>query len=185
MDKKMVVNTQLGILKYSEIVNEIANGYFDANGDYQPHFGLFNTMKVFYNECVKESRFDDEFTHDVIDPYDVEKIFTDTEFVETFNKAIVIECVCFDFANAFRDALDIVNTNKASINSAVRKLEKLIDGVVSTISNTITPENLEVVKKLGELLESGDFTVDKFIESYGDSKMFKELLASHKKDKVQ
>lgn len=184
MDKKMVIDTKLGIVKYMSVVNEISSAYFNEDGDYQPQIGLLNAMTSFFNNCVTESKFDDEFNHDIDDPFDIEKIIMDDDFVEAFNDAIIVRCIQLDYANAFRDALDIVNTNKVSINHAIMKLKKLINGIADSFSSVLTPETIELVEKLKELMEGGEFTVDKFMESYGDSQMFQQLLASKEKDKV-
>lgn len=184
MENKYLVDTKLGILNYVNVVNEIASGYFDDNDDYQPHMGLINAMTVFHNTCVSNTNVDAESAGVIDNPSDIEMIFNDDGFVELFNQAIIVESIRLDFANAFRDALDIVNTNKTSINHAIQKLKKLINGMTDSVSELMTPETIELVSKLKDLLESGDITVDKFIESYGDSKMFQQLLASKKKDKV-
>lgn len=183
MEKMYTVNVMLGIIKYVNVVNEIVAGYFDDEHSYTPHLGLINAMTVFYNSCVKDgSNVDSE--HSIIDGIeDIDSIFNDSEFLKEFNDAIIVSSIRLDFANAFRDALDIVNTNKNPINTGIQKLKGLIKSVMDSINTSLTPENIGLVEKLKSMLESGEFTVDKFIESYGDSELFQKLLDSNVKDK--
>ena len=183
MENLYAVNVMLGIFNYVNVVNEIAAGYFDDEHNYIPHLGLINAMKVFYNYCVDDrSKFDPNSS--IIDGIeDIDSIFNDDEFLKEFNGAIIVSSIRLDFANAFRDALDIVNTNKSPINIGIQKLKGLIKSVMDSINASLTPENIGLVEKLKSLLESGEFTVDKFIESYGDSELFQKLLDSNVKDK--
>ena len=98
--KKMKVNTYIGMVEYLTMVNEIVLEYFDEDGNYQPQIGILNAMRLFYNECVIESKF--ELPHDITDAMDMEIMVTDDEFVNEFNNAIIGDRpgIRFDFANA-------------------------------------------------------------------------------------
>lgn len=83
----MTVKTELGIIGYVSMVDEIVLEYFNADGEYQPHIGMLNAMRLFYNECVKESKFDEQLAHDNIDAMEMEALVADQEFIEAYNRA--------------------------------------------------------------------------------------------------
>ena len=56
MDIKVKENFE--IVDFATMVDSIVAEYFDAEGNYTPHIGMLNAMRVFYNECVTESKFD-------------------------------------------------------------------------------------------------------------------------------
>ena len=78
------IKDNLDIVAYGAAVREIADKFFDSDGNYAPHIGKANAMVVFYNYFVIESKFSEmtpeEFTTDLF--------FTDEEFLSEYNKAI-------------------------------------------------------------------------------------------------
>jgi len=181
MSMTMNIGTKLNMLDYLSIVNEIANEFFNEDGDYQPHIGLINAMCVFYNNCVKSSKFDEKFGHEIVDPTEISEVFEDEEFIQAFNASITVTMVCFDFANAFRDAMDIVNTKKNSVNQIYNKIKKLANDATTVMASMVTKENLDRIDAITDKIKNGTLDVDAFIESYGSSEMFKRTLESAKK----
>ncbi|MCD7891640.1 MAG: hypothetical protein LUG26_07845 [Ruminococcus sp.] len=85
----MTVNTKLSLFDYLAMVENIASEFIDEkSGVYQPHIGQLNAMRLFYNFCVTESKFDDKYEHNIVDAEDMEEIVADEEFIEAFNNAI-------------------------------------------------------------------------------------------------
>ena len=85
--QKIVVNTELSMIDYLVMVNDMVLEYFNEDGEYQPHIGMLNVMRLFYNHCVIESKFDTP--HDIIDAMDMEIIVEDDDFLNAFNDAII------------------------------------------------------------------------------------------------
>lgn len=181
MSTTMMIETNLGVFDYLRIVNELASEFYNEDGEYQPHIGLINVMCVFYNNCVKSSKFDEKFGHEIVDPTEISEVFEDEEFIQAFNASITITMVRFDFANAFRDAMDIVATKKSSVNQVYSKLKKMVSDATAMMASMATKENLDRIDAITDKIKDGTFDVDSFIESYGSSEMFKSTLESVKK----
>lgn len=181
MSNTMAIETNLGVFDYLRVVNELASDFYNEDGDYQPHIGLINAMCVFYNNCVKSSKFDEKFGHEIVDPTEISEVFEDEEFIQAFNVSITITMVRFDFANAFRDAMDIVNTQKNSVNQIYNKIKKLANDATTVMASMVTKENLDRIDAITDKIKDGTLDVDSFIESYGSSEMFKRTLESVKK----
>lgn len=181
MSNTMTIDTNLSVFDYLRIVNELSSDFYNEDGEYQPHIGLINAMCVFYNNCVKSSKFENEFDHDIVDPTEISEVFEDEEFIQMFNASITITMVRFDFANAFRDAMDIVNTRKSSVNQIFSKIKSLLVDASYMMTSMATKENLDKLDVIASKIKDGKFDVDSFIESYGSSEMFKKTLESAKK----
>lgn len=125
----IVVETKLGIVEYMTLVEALVDGYFDVDGTYQPQIGIVNAMRLFYNNCVKQSDLDGEVSHQFTDIMLVEKLAANDDFIHAFNDAISNKHeYILDFANAFNDARDIIRkqneqkTSKAVILPAIQAI---------------------------------------------------------------
>lgn len=49
MENTMVIKKDFSVIDYVSLVNGIADEFFDVNGEYQPHLGRLNVMRLFYN----------------------------------------------------------------------------------------------------------------------------------------
>lgn len=178
--KKMKVNTYLGMVEYLTMVNEIVLEYFDEDGNYQPQIGILNAMRLFYNECVIESKF--ELPHDITDAMDMEIMVTDDEFVSEFNNAIIgdIPGIRFDFANAYKDAMDIVETKKSSIERAVDSVKKMIFSVLDVINPLLSDEHIDKVAEIAHDVANGKISAEAVVDAYGKSNRFKEVISQEK-----
>ena len=136
-NKKFVIDCRLGVLDYVTMVNSIANDYFDEDGTYTPHIGKLNVMRLFYNNCVKDGKPDG--LDAIVDVEDIELIIKDEEFICEFNKAIETDTtINLDFANAYRDAMDMVNTRKNSFASAIEIFKGAMIGITEKISPVLS-----------------------------------------------
>ena len=114
MNTSFKVNTAFSALDYVVLVDQIAAQHFD-NGEYAPHLGLLNTMKIFYDNCVTESPLDAEIRNaenEISNLAAVTTLASNSDFIEAFNTALVTDCRKFDFANAYADAMKIVDNQK-------------------------------------------------------------------------
>lgn len=174
----MKIKTSLGIYEYIAVVNDIAEPYFDNEGNYQPHMGLINAMKAFFNYCVTDSKYDSDEYVNMDDDDRLDMLIGDHEFVSAFNEAIRADMLCLDFANAYRDALDIVATKKSTIEHILKRIKSMAD----SISTLITPETMNRIESIVDKIQNGNLDVDSLLKTYVDSDVFQDLLNSHVKD---
>lgn len=174
MRNSFKVNTMLSLVDYAAVVNEIVLQYFDAEGEYQPHMGLFNTMRVFYCVCVKSSKYDDSIPHDFSDILEVDKLASDTDFINAFNDAIVPTAKKFDFANAYCDAMDIVEVKKNSLTSFVTRIGNSMKDIVNQVNGLINTDQLDKIESVAKTVSKNGIDPDKLIQDYKNSKAYKE-----------
>jgi hypothetical protein len=90
----------------------------------------------------------------------------------------------YDFANAYRDALDMVETKKMSFSSGLKALEKGISDIFKVIQPTLESESISNVLKAAANIASGDVTADSILASYDVKSKFKDAVASGEKDET-
>ena len=158
------INDNLDIVTYGAAVREIADKFFDGDGNYAPHIGKANAMVVFYNYFVAESKFAEmpaeEFTTDLF--------FSDEEFLSEYNKALK-DCaeVRFNFGNAYKDAIDIVNTRKSSIGRVVEQFEKAIVNLAAKVSPIFSNETIDKIAKISDDVAKGDLSAESVVKALG------------------
>ncbi len=159
------INDNLDIVAYGAAVREIADKFFDGDGNYVPYIGKANAMVIFYNYFVVESKFSDipanEFTTDLF--------FSDEEFLNEYNKAIK-DCdeIKFNFGNAYADAIDIVNTKKSSIGRAVEMFEKSIINLAAKLSPIFSDDKIDKIAKISDDIAKGDLSAESVIKAIGN-----------------
>lgn len=174
--QKIVVDTELNMIDYMVLVNDMVLEYFNDEGEYQPHIGMLNVMRLFYNVCVKESKFDNP--HDITDAMDMEIIVEDDDFLNAFNDAIigVVPGIRFDFANAYKDAMDIVETKKHSIERGVESIKKLLFSILEVVNPLLTDEHMNMVSKIAENIGNGNINAEAIVDAYGKSQRFQDVI---------
>ena len=177
MDNIFEVDTKLNLVNYILVVDSIANGYFNEQGEYKPHYGILNVMRIFYNICVKKCKFDDEHPHDITDVLDLSDIVSDEVFLTVFNDALVLDRREINFANAYSDAMDIVNMKNKSISRAVDFIKNAISDLLGNINSLMTEENLDYITSIAKDLSNGEtITADKIVEAYGKYQGFNKMV---------
>ncbi len=165
----MIIKTDLNVVDYYTLVDEIAFDYFDDNGEYQPHVGIMNTMRLFYNRCVVQSKFDNEIPHDNVDAVVIDPLLVDDEFIKTFNQALAGDGYTrLDFANAYKAAMDIVNVKKASLNYSINLIKKSLLEVVDVISPALSQDNIAAVAKIAQNIARGEISSDAVVKAYAN-----------------
>lgn len=164
----MVIKKNLSVIDYVTLVNGIANDFFDSEtGEYTPHIGRLNAMRLFYNECVTESKFD--LPHDFEDALQMDVLVEDEEFIKEFNAAVVGDGVVrLDFANAYADAMEAVNAKKNSFGNAVNIIKRIIEKFSESISSVVTDESLEKLAKIAEGVNANNLNLDSFVKAYSN-----------------
>lgn len=166
----MKIENKLSLFEYAAMVEEIAEGFFDDENNYCPHIGEINAMRLFYDVCVKESKFDEKYDHNIINADDMVEIVADKEFIDVFNRNIDYEFrgspVCCDFGSAYRNARDIVNTRKSSIGNATDTIGMIIKKISDSISSAINEETVGTLTQIGQDMLGGKVTADAIVDAY-------------------
>lgn len=170
MNSILEVNTKLALFDYLAMVKEIAREFInDEDGAYQPHIGKLNAMRLFYNHCVIKSKFDEKYGHDVSDADTMEDIVTDDEFIEEFNNAIRCDGdTRYDFANAYKDAIEIVNVKKTSLGNAINIVGSMINKIFESVSPLLTEENIKVVSQISKDMSDGKVSAEAIVNAYAN-----------------
>ena len=177
----MVIDTRFDLLQYVHIVNDIVDEYFNDSYEYQPHIGMISAMRIFYAECVKESDFDEICPHDTNDIELLEKVLTNEEFIDEYNQALLeVDGFRFNFACAYRDAMDIVEAMKNSHLPLLGKLEQIILGILEKWGQALSEENIVKLQKVSEDIKSGNFDYYQFLQDHSSSAEFQEILDANK-----
>lgn len=159
---KLEVNYKFGIVDYVELVNNLVSEYYDERGEYTPHYGRLNAMRLFYNNCVKTDLFD--LPHTITDAMDMEKLIDCDEFLQAFDEAIVGQFYeekgyngfsGFTFGDAYRDATDIVNNRNSSLNYAVTAIGNKLNDLLVSVSSLLSDEKIEKLEKLAGYVTDG------------------------------
>lgn len=170
MNNVLKVNTKLALFDYLAMVRDIASEFInDEDGTYQPQIGKLNAIRLFYNNCVTKSKFDKKYGHDVIDASDMEEIVADDKFMKAYNKAIIGDgATQYDFANAYKDAIEIVNVKKTSFGSAVNIIGSMINKIFEGVSPLLTEENIEIVSQIAKDMSNGKVSAEAIVDAYAD-----------------
>ena len=153
----------LTAIEYGSVVELIASGYFDAEGEYDAFTGVLNSMYVFYKFCYKK---DDEDVSNADDMAEIAE--NDLDFIEAFNNAISGNgYVCFNFANAYYDAMELVRYRQDTAVLLINKMKATLDKVAKKMLDLTAERFGELTDKV---LDSGISVEDisKIIESISD-----------------
>ena len=167
-ENKMIVDTNLSVVDFVTTVNDLAIEYFDIDGTYQPHIGMLNAMRVFYNKCVKESKFD--ISHDITDALELEPLVKDDEFIKAFNEALYDDDEYkLNFATAMNEAVAIVENKRTSINGLIDRIKMAILDMTEKMNGVLTKENIEKVADVAKELFGGTSTEVNSVKEVLDS----------------
>lgn len=171
--KDIKVNENIGIIEYSAAVMDIAQKFFDEDGNYTPHFGRINAMMVFFNYFVSEDDLNKLFSN-VPDNAEEDYLFANQECLAMYNEALKGDGTYrMNFANAYSDALEIVNTRKSSLTRVIDAVGNMIDDMLSKFQSTLSEENVKVLQSIAE--EASKFDPEKVAEGYVKSGRIKQI----------
>lgn len=152
----MIANTNFDVIKYVEVVDSIANGFFNSDGEYAPHIGKMNAIRVFYNECIIDDEYD--VPHDFTDALLLNSFVRDRSFIEVFNESIKNNgIICLNFANAYSDAMKIVDAKVNSVNGAATIIKDSISKVIGDITSIFSEDGLTQLQEIINSLTTGEF----------------------------
>ena len=78
----MTVNTKLDYRNYIACTNEIADAFFDEEGNFVPQIGRIMSVSIFLDYCVSDSGIDSN------DENMIDQIFDNEEIMKEFQKVI-------------------------------------------------------------------------------------------------
>lgn len=167
MNSILEINTKLELFDYLAMVNEIVLEFFNEDGTYQPHIGKINAMRLFYNQCVTKSKYDEKYPHDIVDAMDMVEIVADDGFIAEYNEALAAGSYKnLDFGNAYKDAMEIVNVRKSSFGNAVEIVGSMLNRIVGSISTVLTDENIEKVSQIARDISNGSISAESIVDAY-------------------
>lgn len=170
----MEVDNNLDVVRYVLVVENIVDNYFDK-GNYRPHIGELNAMRLFWNECVKKSPWDN-LGHDIVNIFELADVLREQEFIDAFTEALKHSNHGYEytFGNAYWTAMDIVDNKKSSVGSII---DCLVDGV-QRIIDVITPGfeniNIDKMKELADKVKDADFASD-VVDAYAKSNRIEDI----------
>lgn len=169
----MVIKNNFNVVEYVSLVSGIASEFFGTDGEYVPHIGRLNAMRLFYNECVVESKFD--LPHDFDDALQMDVLVEDEEFINEFNKAIKGDGIIrLDFANAYSEAMEIVRTNKDSFNNMVNAIKGVINKALEKIGSMVSDETVTKFKEIADRFSNGNISAESVVDAYIKSQKVKD-----------
>ena len=147
MKTKVVYSNPLTVADFGLVVNIIADGYFSEDGEYDPTTGMLNSMYAFYKFCYKK---DDEEVDTAEKMAEIAE--KDGDFLLEYNFALDCDTQCFNFANAYREAIELIRYRQESAVLLVNKLKAAFDGATQRLTQ-FTSEKLGALAN--EVKESG------------------------------
>ena len=163
----MNINTKLDAYEFIAVTDQIAEGYFDDDGKYQPHVGMLNAMRIFSNMCIKN---DDGSVRNAQTIGEVNEMVSDSEFCSKFFESI--ECSgheCLSFAHAYTAAMQIVKDRQSSF----ARIAKTIQDVVQLVTSSLKPDEINEVIDLSKKLAGDGNYVDNILNAYMESDAYK------------
>lgn len=163
-NNKYVIDCKLGVVDYVGMVSNIVDGFFDSDGEYVPHIGKLNAMRLFYNDCVKESEFD--IPHNITDAIEMDVLIEDKGYIDIFNKSLDTHGIIkFDFANAYSDAIKIVEQKTTSFSGAVESIRNAVSKLVKEINPVLSESNIEKLSKISDDISKGSLNAEAVVEA--------------------
>ena len=175
----MKIDTKLNLVEFVSVTEAIVNGYFDIDGEYMPHLGFANAIRLFYNICVEDSKYDNEIPHDFTDITLVDMLESDDEFMDAFEAAISSGKNRFSFGYAYSSAIDVVTTKR---NSFAEGVKSILLYLTEALKGVMTPENIEATKAIAKDITEGKIDFTKVMTAYGDSSEFTNAIEKEQTD---
>lgn len=170
------VNTKMDFLTYVQMVEDIVSEYFDADGIFSPHIGRAYVMKAFYDQCVKSSELE-VMIGDAANTIDVVNILAShSTFMREFAQIMSTNEFAFDFANAYKDAMAVIEDKKSSVSRLVNVCEKAIEELMEKVMPALTNENLAAVRAITENMTGGKTTAEAIVDEYIKSERLKTIV---------
>lgn len=154
MGKAFEVNTKLDFLTYVKVVNDIVAEFFNDEGEYCPHIGRAYVMQLFYKLCVISEELNEKIEN-IDDVNAVNILASHRDFLNAFNYRLSPSGYGFDFANAYNDAMEIVEDRKNSISRITKVLENAVSNVMEQIEPAMKEDVLAAIMTISQNMTGG------------------------------
>ena len=172
----MKYNNKLDLVEYLQVVNEIANEFFDANTyEYTPQIGEMYAVCAYYNHCVELEDTDDMTTHPIEDIMDMQQLYDNEEFMNEYNCAIDDDgwyVASLSFGNAYIQAKSIVEYKKRDANAFATAITACFDAILKSFRNSFSDEEINKLTEIAGQIVHGKLSSEAIVEAYGNSKRF-------------
>lgn len=183
----MKFNNKLNLVEYLQVVNEIAQEFFDSNTyEYTPQIGEMYAVCAYFNHCVELEDSDDIKVHPIEDIMDMQQLYDNEEFMKHYNEAILNndDIASLLFGNAYYQAKDIVEYKKSDANAFATAISLGMEAILKSFKNIFSDEDINKFADIAKQITEGKLSSEAIVEAYGNSDRFKEkteeLNASHK-----
>ena len=168
MSETFKINTNFNIAEYIQVVEDLIDGYFGLSGEYEPYMGRIESMRIFYNHCVKETILD--LPETIVDDIEaMDKLVSNKDFIDAYNDGINTSVTeCLDFGNAVHDAYESIQVRIRSTNDAFSNLINSITKLTDNMANTMKPETAKALIKISEEISNGKLSVDNIVDAFAD-----------------
>ncbi|MBQ2396113.1 MAG: hypothetical protein II304_03595 [Bacteroidales bacterium] len=164
-NKKIVYNDTFDIANYLGTVKTIVDGFF-SGGEYNPAYGKINTMRLFHNFCITDSPFD--VPDEIVTDMDMNVLLESNEFLQTFEDMLNTQSpFTLTFGNAYREALDIVETRKSGLGQVTETIKSFVMDFIDGLNNSLSADNIARLEKIAENVQNGDLSADSIVAAFG------------------
>lgn len=173
----MKFNNKLNLVEYLQVVNEIANEFFDANTyEYTPQIGEIFAVCVYFNHCVELEDTDEIVIHPIEDIMDMQQLYDNEEFMKHYNEAILNndDIASLLFGNAYYQAKDIVEYKKNDANAFATAISSSMDAILKSFKESFSDEDITKFADIAKQIAEGKISNEAIVEAYGNSDRFKE-----------
>ena len=175
----MKFNNKLSLVDYLQVVNEIANEFFDMNSyEYTPQIGEIYAVCAYFNYCVELEDTDEIKVHPITDIMDMQQLFDNEEFMEKYNAAVIdnnaITKFSLTFGNAYHQANAIVNYKKNDANSFAIAISSSMNAILNSFRESFSDEEITNFTNIADQIVQGKLSSDAIVEAYGNSSRFKD-----------
>lgn len=174
----MKYNNKLNLIDYLQVVNEIAQEFFDANTyEYTPQVGELYAVCSYFNHCVELEETDTIKKHPIEDMMDMQELYEDDDFMEHFwNEIDDFDCVktSLTFGHAYSQALDIVNYKKSDANSFAIAISSGMDAILTSFRESFSDDEIKKFTEIAQQVVEGKLSNEAIVDAYEKSDRFKE-----------
>ena len=177
--KELTIDTNLNIYDYVSTIEELVNEYYDEEGNYVPHYGELNAMRLFYNLCVKDDIAG--ISHDITEATQLEPIITNKTFLSAYRNGLLIasDGNPLTFASAAAKANEIVfvrNNSFGSVVSAIKWAVKDIEEKLGMASSETINDIIAAADKLSDAMTESGIDSNSIVEAVGTSKNIQNIV---------
>lgn len=172
------VKPQLNIYEYVQIVEDLVREFYDENGNYVPHYGELNALRLFYNYCVEDDI--DGIPHTISEATQLESLILNKDFMAAYrNNIYQVWYAPLTFSDALskaRSIIEVKNNSFTAVANVIKQIVADIEDKLGIASNEHMEDIIAAVNKLAEAFQDGGIDADKLISAIGKSEHIQNLV---------